>query len=216
MKFLITAGATREPIDPVRFISNRSSGKMGYAIAEAAVAAGHEVVLVSGPVSISAPGGATLVSVTTSDEMYDAVHANLPGTDIAVLSAAVADFKPAEYFPRKIKKHEGGLTQLTLVPTRDVLASLGAIQPRPFLLAGFAAETHELERNAQRKLREKHCDLIIANDVSREGIGFESDENEVTLFFPDHSSIVLNKAPKRELAYELVQTLVKKKKLIDL
>jgi phosphopantothenoylcysteine synthetase/decarboxylase len=216
MKFLITAGPTREPIDPVRFISNRSSGKMGYAIAEAAVKAGHEVVLVSGPVSISAPAGAMLVSVMTSDEMHDAVHANLPATDVAVLSAAVADFKPAEYFPRKIKKQDGGIAQITLVPTHDILASLGSIQPRTFLLAGFAAETHDMERNALRKLREKQCDVIIANDVSRADIGFEGDENEVTLFFADQSSRLIPKSSKRELAYELVQTLTEKKKSIDL
>jgi phosphopantothenoylcysteine synthetase/decarboxylase len=104
VKFLITAGPTREPIDPVRFISNRSSGKMGYAIAEAALDAGHEVVLISGPVALTTPPRAKLVSVTTADEMYDAVHAHLAGIDIAVLCAAVADFKPARYVPRKIKK----------------------------------------------------------------------------------------------------------------
>ena len=216
MKFLITAGPTREPIDPVRFISNRSSGKMGYAVAEAAIAAGHDVVLVSGPVSISAPAGATLVNVMTSDEMHDAVHANVASTDIAVLSAAVADFKPVEYIPRKIKKQDGGITQLALVPTRDILASLGAIYPRTFLLAGFAAETHDMERNASRKLREKRCDVIIANDVSRGDIGFEGDENEVTLFFVDQPSRVIPKASKRQLAFELVQTLTQMKKSVDL
>ena len=206
MRFLITAGPTREPIDPVRFLSNRSSGKMGYAIAEAALSQGHEVVLVSGPVCVQPPAGVELVAVTTSDEMFDAVHANLAGLDVAVLCAAVADFKPAHCATRKIKKHDG-LPQITLVPTRDILASLGALRPRNFLLAGFAAETNDVAENARKKLREKGCDVVIANDVSAPGLGFESDENELTVFYPDHSSIVLQRAQKRALADSLVNLL---------
>ncbi|MDD5350922.1 MAG: phosphopantothenoylcysteine decarboxylase [Chthoniobacteraceae bacterium] len=206
MKFLITAGPTREPIDPVRYISNRSSGKMGYAIAQAALEAGHEVVLVSGPVALNAPAGAQLVRVTTADEMYDAVHAHLAGVDIAVLCAAVADFKPASCAPRKIKKRDGVPT-IKLVPTRDILASLGALRPKKFLLAGFAAETGDLEKNAREKLEKKQCDAVIANDVLAPGLGFESDENALTIFLPDQSSRVLPRASKHDLANALVKIL---------
>ncbi|MEI6350854.1 MAG: phosphopantothenoylcysteine decarboxylase [Verrucomicrobiota bacterium] len=211
MKFLITAGPTREPIDPVRFLSNRSSGKMGYAIAEAALADGHEVVLISGPVCISAPTGVEIVSVTTSDEMFDAVHSRLADIDVAVLCAAVADFKPSECAPRKIKKHEG-IPNITLVPTRDILGSLGAMSGKKFLLVGFAAETNNVEENARKKLREKHCDVVIANDVSVPGQGFESDENELTIFIPDQNGRVFPRAEKRELAKSVIAILTELKK----
>jgi len=206
MKFLITAGPTREPIDPVRYLSNRSSGKMGYAIAEAALEAGHEVVLISGPVALTAPPRAQIIRVNTADEMYDAVHTNLAGIDIAVLCAAVADFKPAEYIPRKIKKSEG-IPTIKLVPTRDILASLGVLSEKYFLLAGFAAETEELKKNAREKLQKKHCDVVIGNDVSAPGLGFESDENELVIFLHDQSSRVLPRGSKRELANALVKIL---------
>lgn len=206
MKFLVTAGPTREAIDPVRFISNRSSGKMGYAIAQAALEAGHEVVLVSGPVALAAPQGAALVRVNSADEMYDAVHAHLAGIDIAVLCAAVADFKPARYIDRKIKKTDG-IPVIELVPTRDILASLGALREKKILLAGFAAETNDLEKNARAKLAKKQCDAIIGNNVSAPGLGFESDENELTIFIPDQNSKVLPRAAKAELAKSLVKIL---------
>ena len=206
MKFLITAGPTREPIDPVRYISNRSSGKMGYAIAQAALDAGHEVILISGPVALSAPPRAQVIRVTTADEMYDAVHANIVGIDIAVLCAAVADFKPAAFAPHKIKKREG-IPVIELVPTRDILASLGTLKTKNFLLAGFAAETDDLEKNAREKLEKKQCDVVIANDVSAPGLGFESNENELTIFLPDQSGRVLPRATKCDLAAELVKML---------
>ena len=204
MRFLITAGPTREPIDPVRYISNRSSGKMGYAIAEAALEAGHSVTLISGPVSISAPTGAQLISVTTSDEMFDAVHAHIENADIAVLCAAVADFKPAVCEPRKIKK-SGGAPKLELVPTRDILASLGALAKKNFVLVGFAAETNNVAENAQKKMLEKRCDAVVANDVSIAELGFESDENEVTVFIPDQSSMVFPRSTKRDIARSLTK-----------
>jgi len=203
VKFLITAGPTREPIDPVRFISNRSSGKMGYAIAEAAVDAGHDVVLVSGPVCLEAPRGARLVKVTTSDEMHDAVHAHLKGIDIVVMSAAVSDFKPAQYAPSKIKK-SAGPDNIPLIPARDILASLGKIKNN-FLLIGFAAETNDLSRNAEKKLREKNCDMIIGNDVSRADTGMESDDNELTLFYKSGERRVLAREKKKKLAKKLVK-----------
>lgn len=203
MKFLITAGPTREPIDPVRYISNRSSGKMGYAIAQAALDAGHDVVLVSGPVCIDAPRKAHLVRVTTSDEMHDAVFTHLNGTDIAVMCAAVADFKPAKYSARKIKKNHG-LEKVLLVPTRDILSALGKIKKK-IPLVGFAAETNSLAKNARKKLRAKNCDLLIGNDVSRTDTGFESDDNELTLFYKSGETVFLARKKKTALAKKLVK-----------
>ena len=200
MRFLITAGPTREPIDPVRYLSNRSSGKMGYALAEAALAGGHDVVLISGPVNLDPPKAAKLVPVSSSDEMFDAVHANVPNCDVMVMSAAVADYKPANVAKHKIKKREGGLS-LGLIPTRDILASLPAVG-RKFLVVGFAAETDNIETNAIRKLREKNCDAIVANDART---AMESDENEVEIFFRDGEKKKISRAPKKIIARELVK-----------
>ena len=208
MKFLVTAGPTREPIDPVRFLSNRSSGKMGYAIAQAALDAGHAVTLISGPVSLPKPSGAEMVHVLTSDDMFNAVqqHVNDPGVDCLVMAAAVADFKPAEYRREKIKKNEA-LAQIALVPTRDILSSLRITQKK-IVRVGFAAETESLAENAQKKLREKNCDLIVGNDVSRMDTGFESDDNEVTLFFKSGEMVVLPRENKILLAHKLVKYFV--------
>lgn len=203
MRFLITAGPTREPIDPVRYLSNRSSGKMAYAIAEAAMAAKHEAVVISGPVSLSAPEGARVAKVVTSDQMYDAVHEHLPRCDVLVMCAAVADYKPVKASPFKIKKGAAALI-LELVPTRDILSSL-AEKERNYLVVGFAAETNELEENATKKLREKNCDMIVANDVSRNDTGMESDENEVTIFFRDGQSTKIPRASKKNIARELIK-----------
>ena len=174
MKLLVTAGPTREPLDPVRYLSNRSSGKMGYAIAQAALDAGHEVVLVSGPVALAAPVGALVVSVTTSEEMYMAVHARVTDADVCVLCAAVADFRPATVEPLKIKKGTRASLTLELVPTCDILLSLrdlprAADDPRPFVV-GFAAETNDVVAHAQQKVRAKGCTLIGAKDVSRDDV----------------------------------------------
>ncbi len=201
MTFLITAGPTREPIDPVRYISNRSSGKMGYAIAEAALDAGHEVILISGPVNLAPPRDAKIVSVSTSDEMFDAVHKHADSSDICVLCAAVADYKPAEVSPVKIKKCATQVS-LELVPTRDILQSLGRRQNRKFLLVGFAAETDHLEANATKKLRDKNCDIIVANDAR---VGMETDENELLILFRDGETRKISHAPKTFLARELVK-----------
>jgi phosphopantothenoylcysteine decarboxylase / phosphopantothenate---cysteine ligase len=202
VRFVITAGPTREPIDPVRYITNRSSGKMGYAIAEAAIAAGHDVTLISGPVQLNRPQDARVVSVVTSDEMFDAVHQHLHDCHILVMCAAVSDYKPALIATRKIKKREAKLT-LELVSTRDILASLP--QDRQFLVVGFAAETDELEKNAQHKLRTKNCDVIVANDVSCADAGMESDENAVTVLFRDGEMKKISRAPKKIIARELLQ-----------
>jgi len=199
--FLITAGPTREPIDPVRYISNRSSGKMGYAIAEAALNAGNAVILISGPVNLAPPRNTKFISVSTSDEMFDAVHQQADRSDICVLCAAVADYKPAKASPVKIKKCVAQVS-LELIPTRDILQSLGQRQSRKFLLVGFAAETDHLEANAARKLREKNCDIIVANDAR---IGMETDENELLILFCDGEMKKISRAPKTFLARELVK-----------
>ena len=201
MTFLITAGPTREPIDPVRYISNRSSGKMGYAIAEAALDNGYGVILISGPVNLAPPRNAKFISVSTSDEMFEAVHQHADSADICVLCGAVADYKPAQVSPLKIKKSGDGIS-IELVPTRDILQSLGRQHARRFLLVGFAAETDHLEANATKKLREKNCDVIVANDVR---VGMETDENELLILFRDGKTERISRAPKKILARELVK-----------
>ena len=202
MKFLITAGPTREPIDPVRYLSNRSSGKMGYAIAEAAIEAGHEVVLISGPVDVARPRGVAVISVSTSDEMFAAVRQHTSRCDILVMCAAVADYKPAKVSKSKIKKR-GENISLELLPTRDILASLP--KDRQYLVVGFAAETENVEGNARQKLKEKNCDIVIANDVSRADSGMESDQNEMTILFRDGEIKSKSRAPKKIVARELIK-----------
>jgi phosphopantothenoylcysteine decarboxylase/phosphopantothenate--cysteine ligase len=199
--FLITAGPTREPIDPVRYISNRSSGKMGYAIAEAALDAGHDVVLISGPVNLPPPPKARFISVSTSDEMFAAVHQHADGSDVCILCAAVADYKPVQISPVKIKKRADRIS-IELVRTHDILQSLGQRQNRKFLLVGFAAETDHLEANATKKLREKNCDIIVANDAR---IAMEGDENELLILFRDGETKQISRAPKTILARELLK-----------
>ncbi len=203
MKFLVTAGPTREPIDPVRFLSNRSSGKMGYALARAALARRHEVLLVSGPVCLPAPEGAEIIRVVTSDEMFDAVQARVDEADALVMAAAVADFKPAEIAAAKIKKHSG-MARIELAPTRDILSSLIFAKKKP-LVIGFAAETESLAENAMKKLVEKNCDLVIGNDVSRMDTGVESDDNEVLLCFKSGEIKLLPRETKALLAQKLVK-----------
>jgi phosphopantothenoylcysteine decarboxylase/phosphopantothenate--cysteine ligase len=207
VRFVVTAGPTREPLDPVRFISNRSSGKMGYAIAEGAIAQGHEVTLISGPASIAPPRGAKNVSITTSDELHDAVHRAVAECDVLVMCAAVSDYKPAARSARKLKKRKTPFA-LKLVPTRDILASLPQ-GDRNYLVVGFAAETHDLKINARKKLRKKNCDAIVANDVSGSEIGMESDENEVTIFFRNGESKRISRARKTIIARELVKIISK-------
>ena len=173
MKILVTAGPTREPLDPVRYLSNRSSGKMGYAVAQAALDAGHEVVLITGPVALAPPTNAEVLRVTTSEEMYEAVHSRVNHADVCVLCAAVADFRPVKVEERKIKKSARSSLTLELVPTRDILRSLrdvprAAGDPRPVVI-GFAAETNNVLAHAREKLRAKGCALIVANDVSHAG-----------------------------------------------
>jgi len=202
VRFLITAGPTREPIDPVRYISNRSSGKMGYAIAEAAIETGHEVVLISGPVGVDRPRGAAVISVSTSDQMLEAVQRHVRNCDILVMCAAVADYKPAKVSKNKIKKRSENVS-LELVPTRDILSSLP--KDRQYLVVGFAAETENVEANAQKKLREKNCDIVVANDVSHADSGMESDQNEVEILFRDGETKTISRASKKIISRDLVK-----------
>lgn len=200
--WLITAGPTREPLDPVRYLSNRSSGKMGYALAAAARAAGHRVTLISGPTALALPEGVAVTKVNTAQEMYDAVHAALPNSQVAIFCAAVADYRPVSVAAQKIKKHGKTLT-LTLERTPDIL---GSVRDAGFrgVLVGFAAETENLLENAAGKLRRKGCDLIVANDVSGTTIGFDSDDNEIILVFASGEIRPQPQAGKRELAEILV------------
>jgi phosphopantothenoylcysteine decarboxylase / phosphopantothenate---cysteine ligase len=202
VKFVITAGPTREPIDPVRFLSNRSSGKMGYAIAAAAIEENHEVVLISGPVNLSAPPSARLVSVITSDEMYAAVHEAVRDCDVLVMCAAVSDYKPARVAEQKIKKSDEK-SSLELIPARDILKSLP--RSRNFFVVGFAAETNDLEEHACAKLATKNCDMMVANDLSDPNIGMESDENAVTILLRNGESAKISRASKKIIGRELVK-----------
>lgn len=206
MKVLVTAGPTREPIDPVRFISNRSSGKMGYELAAEFARKGHTVLLVSGPTALDVPDRVDFIPVESAADMHDAVSHHLGRMDVAVFAAAVADYTVAVAAPEKIKKTGGTLT-LELVKTTDILASARGQLGFTGTLIGFAAETENVEANAREKLIRKGCDLVIANDVSKPGIGFDSDHNEVTLVFPDRTEI-LPLATKHELAHQLVEIIL--------
>ena len=206
MRIVVTAGPTREPIDPVRFISNRSSGKMGYAIAEAAITTGHDVTLISGPAAIAPPPAAQLITIVTSDELYDAVHEQVRECDVLVMCAAVSDYKPAKAAAQKMEKQSAPFA-LPLVPTRDILASLASSE-RSFLVVGFAAETHDLAPKAQRKLKAKNCDLLIANDVSGSDCGMESDDNEVTIFFRSGERKEISRASKKIIAHKILKIIV--------
>jgi len=208
MRLLITAGPTREPIDPVRFLSNRSSGRMGYAVATAAVEAGHQVVLVSGPVTIPAPEGVEMVRVETAREMYEAVEALIADCDAALFSAAVADYRPMNVVTQKMKKTSDRLT-LELERTDDILGSARSKFGFRGFLVGFAAETENVIAHAQDKLERKGCDMIVANDVSQAGIGFDSAENEVTLCLPGGQTTVIPRQSKAALAHVLIAHIAK-------
>ena len=177
---------------------------MGYAIAEAALTEGHDVTLISGPASVEPPRIANLIPVSTSDEMFEAVHRHADKCDICVLCAAVADYKPANVSSTKIKKRDAKFS-LELIPTRDILDSLGHKQDRQFVLIGFAAETDHVEENAAKKLRAKNCDIIVANDVSGADSGMESDVNEVIILFRDGEKTKISRAPKKNIARDLVK-----------
>lgn len=208
---LVTAGPTREPLDPVRFLSNRSSGKMGYALAEAAAWRGARVILVSGPVELAAPLHVERVRVETAREMRDAVLAHLPESTIVIKSAAVADYHLSQVPTHKMKKTATRLS-LELDPTPDILAEAGAEIERAGrgqLLIGFAAETDNVVGEAKRKLKAKRCHMVVANNVAAQGLGFESDDNEVTLVTQAGDVIELPRAKKREIADRILDEALK-------
>jgi len=176
---------------------------MGYAIAEAGIEDGHEITLITGPVALAAPDNAIVVQITTSDELYDAVHQHTAECDVLVMCAAVSDYKPQGAATHKMKKQVGEFA-LHLKATRDILASLPT-KNRKFLVVGFAAETQDMEASAQRKLLAKNCDMIVANDVSRNDSGMESDENEVTIFFRNGERKHISRAPKKIIAREILK-----------
>ena len=209
MRIVISAGPTRERIDAVRFLSNRSSGKMGYALAEAARDLGAEVVLISGPVSLAAPEGVHVVNVESAAEMAAAVRAEEAQADVIIMAAAVADYRPVRVHEGKWKKSAGPV-MLELERTEDILAGLGERKRPGMILVGFAAETENLLAYADGKLRRKNLDWIAANDVSCAGIGFGSDRNQVVLLGRDGRKVELGPAPKREIAESLLRIILSK------
>jgi phosphopantothenoylcysteine decarboxylase/phosphopantothenate--cysteine ligase len=202
-RVVVTAGPTREAIDPVRFMSNRSSGKMGYAIAEAAKRRGAEVTLISGPVSLEAPAGMTRVGVVTTDQMLAASREAFGNCDLFIAAAAPADYAPESFSDRKIKKQGGNPVALTLRETPDILRTLAAEKKRQ-VVVGFAAETNDVLDNARAKMGPKGLDLLVANDVTAEGAGFAVDTNVVTLLWPDGRCESLPLLSKRDVANRIL------------
>jgi len=206
---LVTAGPTRERIDPVRYLTNRSSGRMGYAIAEAALRRGARVLLVSGPTAINPPGASEVIRVETAEEMRSAVLSLLPQVSVVIKSAAVADFRVANLADKKIKR-KGAMT-LELEPTADILAEISRHKKPSQIVVGFAAETDNVLENARKKLASKSLDAIVANDVSREGIGFDSDRNAVTIISQDEV-VEVSETSKWEVAQRVLDQVVKLRK----
>lgn len=204
---LITAGGTREKLDPVRYLSNESSGKMGYALAKMASHLGAQVHLVSTKKELAVPTGVTLTYVNDAKEMAQVVLDAFPNQDVVIMAAAVADFRFKEVHQQKIKKNDNDQDGLTLELERnlDILATLGKKKSAKQFLAGFAAETNDLKENALKKLEKKNADLIVANDVSNQAIGFNSPDNEVTLYFKDGTMKHLQKADKEAISQEILQ-----------
>ncbi len=204
---LVTAGPTRENVDPVRYLTNRSSGKMGYAVAEAAARRGAHVILVSGPTSLEAPAGVERIDVRTAEEMHRAVLDKVASCSIAIFAAAVSDYRPAEPNGQKIKRNTESFT-LSLEPTPDILASVARNKGERFLV-GFAAETDHVAENARKKLAAKNADLVVANDVTAEGAGFDHDTNIVTLFARDGRDLALPRMSKSEVAQRILDEVVR-------
>ncbi|MGB1759131.1 MAG: phosphopantothenoylcysteine decarboxylase [Verrucomicrobiales bacterium] len=203
MKILITAGPTRESIDPVRYLTNRSSGKMGYAIAQSAINQNHEVILVSGPVSLEPPNDCKIINIESADQMYKEVQSNSKGCDAVIMVAAVADYTPAVYYKEKIKKADD--REIRLVRTKDILGSMRESFGYNGILVGFAAETNELRENAIGKMQQKGCNFIVSNDVSRNDIGFGSDHNEVTIFDENGAQQHIDKSSKNLIADAIIE-----------
>lgn len=208
---LVTAGPTEEPLDAVRYLSNRSSGRMGYALAEAAHRRGARVVLVSGPTHLDPPAGVFIERVRTAEEMAEAVHQHAAQASVILMAAAVADFRPAEVHAQKIKK-QNGIPEVRLEPTRDILAEIARLRRPEQIVVGFAAETELVQENAAAKLHAKRLDLVVANDVTQPGAGFDMDTNIVTLFFPDGRQIPLQKMSKLDVAQRVLNEVVELRK----
>jgi len=208
VKVLVTAGPTREALDPVRFISNRSSGKMGYAVAAAALRAGHTVRLISGPVCLVPPDGAQVVRVTTAADMLAAVRKHVRACDVLVMAAAVADWRPETIQKQKMKK-SGGPPRIQWRPTADILKTLAPLKRNSQVFCGFAAETSRMAAEAKRKLREKNLDAVAANRVSEKGGAFESDFNALTLYLADGKVLRRTRVAKIKCAEWLVRVLEK-------
>jgi len=204
---LITAGPTCEDLDPVRYITNRSSGKMGYAVAEAAANRGAKVFLVTGPTALETPAGVERIDVRSAEDMHRAVIDHFASSSIAVLAAAVADYRPAQQSATKIKK-SGNALSISLEPTTDILADV-ARNKAATIVVGFAAETDHVAENARKKLTAKNADLIVANDVTAEGAGFELDTNIVTLFSRDGRDLPLPKLTKKEVAQRILDEVIR-------
>ncbi len=208
VKILVTAGPTFEDIDPVRFIGNRSSGRMGYAVAAAAKNAGAEVTLISGPTSLLPPEKVECINVRSAAQMYDAVMSQVDGCDIFIAAAAVADYSPKHYETQKIKKLSSPLKTIELEQTTDILAAVSESDSRPFCV-GFAAESNHLEKYAQDKLKNKKLDIIAANWINRKNSGFESDHNALTLYWQT-GQLNLPQSPKTQLAKNLISFIAEK------
>ncbi len=207
IQVLVTAGPTREPLDAVRFLSNYSSGKMGYALAEEAKKRGARVTLISGPTKLEPPQGVNLISVQTAEEMFNAVKENFAVADVVIMAAAVADFRPRWVTSGKIKKESADLL-LELERTPDILAYLGQHKSNQ-ILVGFAAETEDLLVNAREKLARKNLDMIVANDLTEEGAGFDVDTNVATILFPEGEAVELPRLTKKELAGVILDQVAK-------
>lgn len=207
MNFLITAGPTRERIDPVRYLSNFSSGKMGYAIAEAAKKMGNNVVLITGPVTIEKPKDITVISVESANEMYLETVKFYSNADIIIMTAAVADYTPVNVSNSKVKKQDDNLN-LELKRTKDILFEIGKIKSKNQILVGFAAETNNVSEYAKSKLINKNCDWVVANQVGLEGTGFGAEDNKVTLFAKNGEKFDLPVKNKKELAFDILNLIL--------
>jgi phosphopantothenoylcysteine decarboxylase/phosphopantothenate--cysteine ligase len=210
---LVTAGPTYEDLDPVRYLTNRSSGKMGYAVAEAAARRGARVILVSGPTSLESPAGVERIAIRTAEEMHRAVQEKFLESSIAIFAAAVADYRPVQSFDQKIKRDKKPLT-LSLEATPDILASV-AKNKGDRLVVGFAAETERVAENARKKLTAKNADMIVANDVTAEGAGFDHDTNIVTLFARDGRDLPLPRMNKTEVAQRILDEVVRLRSVLN-
>lgn len=208
-KVLVSAGPTIAPIDPVRYLTNRSTGKMGYAIAEEARDRGAEVILVSGPTNLNPPKNVRIINIKTNEEMKNEIFNNFEWADIVIKSAAVADYKPKEYSKEKIKKGEGDLN-ICLTRDNDILKSLGDIKTRQ-ILVGFAAESNDVLKNAEKKLKNKNLDFIVANDITSSDTGFGSEDNKVVIISKNNEKLELEKMSKKEVASNIFDMILEKR-----